>query len=138
MNSYLPFALFDDLTRDVNRLFDGRAEPRRNAQNTWLPAVDISETDDAYLLSMDVPGVAGDTIDISIENKVLVIKGERKIDHGDKKLTINERWQGEFARRFTLPDSVDIDHIAAKVENGVLGLHIPKVAAAAPRKITVQ
>ncbi|QQD18407.1 Hsp20/alpha crystallin family protein [Spongiibacter nanhainus] len=138
MNSYLPFALFNDLQRDVNRLFDNRVEPY-SSSGRWSPAVDIVESDAGYLLTMDVPGVSRESIDITIDSGVLTVSGERKVDHGEEaKVAINERWQGQFVRRFNLPDTVDEEQVAAKVENGVLALHIPKAAAAAPRKITVQ
>ena len=138
MNSYLPFALFNDLQRDVNRLFDNRVESY-SSSGRWSPAVDIVESDAGYLLTMDVPGVSRESIDITIDSGVLTVSGERKVDHGEEaKVAINERWQGQFVRRFNLPDTVDEEQVAAKVENGVLALHIPKAAAAAPRKITVQ
>jgi HSP20 family protein len=134
MNSYLPFTLFGDLSRN----FDSRGEPAEKARRAWAPAVDISEADDAYLLSMDVPGISREAIEVSVDGGVLTVKGERTIDYADTKLAVNERWQGEFVRRFSLPDTVDQEKIAAKVENGVLALHIPKLAAAEPRRITVQ
>ncbi len=134
MNSYLPFALFNDLSRGI----DHRSEPREPVNRAWAPAVDISETDDAYLLSMDVPGIDRDAIEVSIDNNVLTVKGERNIDHGNGKLAVSERWQGHFLRRFSLPDSIDQEQIAAKVDNGVLALHLPKLAVAEPRRITVQ
>lgn len=140
MNSYLPFALFNDLQRDVNRLFDNRPAPQATTANgRWAPSVDIIESDSGYLLTMDVPGVDRESIEVTIDGGVLSVSGERKIDHGEEaKVAINERWQGQFVRRFSLPDTVDEEQVAAKVENGVLALHIPKAAAAAPRKITVQ
>lgn len=134
MNSYLPFALFNDLSR----AFDDKGNHRESLKQAWTPAVDIAETADAYLLSIDVPGLSRDAVEVSIDNKILTIKGERRIDHGEAKLALNERWQGHFQRRFSLPDSVDEEGIAAKIENGVLALHLPKSVAAEPRRISVQ
>ncbi len=134
MNSYLPFTLFNDL----NRAFDNRQEGREDRRRHWSPAVDISETEDAYLLSMDVPGINREAIEVSVDGAVLTVKGQREIDHGEHRLALNERWQGEFVRRFSLPDTVNQEQIAAKIDNGVLALHIPKLAAAEPRRISIQ
>lgn len=134
MNSYLPFTLFGDFSR----AFDPRSEAGQEARRSGSPAVDISETGDAFLLSMDVPGINREAIEVSVDAGVLTVKGQRSIDYAEHKLAVNERWQGEFQRRFSLPDTVDQENIAAKVENGVLALHIPKVAAAEPRRIAVQ
>ncbi len=134
MNSYLPFTVFSDL----NRVFDSRQEGREDRRRSWSPAVDICEADDAYLLSMDVPGISREDIDVSIDGAVLTVKGRREIDGGEHRMAVNERWQGEFVRRFSLPDTVDQERVAAKVENGVLALHIPKLAVAEPRRISVQ
>ena len=98
MNSYLPFTLFGDLSRN----FDSRGEPAEKARRAWAPAVDISEAGDAYLLSMDVPGISREAIEVSVDGGVLTVKGERTIDYADAKLAVNERWQGEFVRRFSL------------------------------------
>lgn len=139
MNSYLPFSLFEDFQRDFGRYAGNRSEVPTSGQNRrWLPSVDIVENDDGYLLTMDVPGVSSDSIEVTVHGGVLAVSGERKNDYADRKLAIAERWQGQFMRRFSLPESVDQDQIAAKVENGVLALHIPKQADEAPRKITVQ
>lgn len=134
MNSYLPFTLFGDL----GRVLDSDRELNRESRRPGSVPVDISEAADAYLLSMDVPGINRDAIEVSVEAGVLTVKGERSIDYAERKLALNERWQGEFVRRFSLPDTVDQEQIAAKVENGVLALHLPKLAAAEPRRIAVQ
>lgn len=138
MNTYIPFSLFDDLQRDVGRFLDQRAAPASSRTSTAVPAVDIVEQDHAYFLTMDVPGVSGDSIDVTVHSGVLTVSGERKSSFGDDKIAVNERWQGQFVRRFSLPDSVDQAQIEAKAENGVLALRIPKQAAETPRKITVQ
>lgn len=134
MNSYLPFTLFGDL----GRVLDSDRDFNRESRRPGSVPVDISEAADAYLLSMDVPGINRDAIEVSVEAGVLTVKGERSIDYAERKLALNERWQGEFVRRFSLPDTVDQEQIAAKVENGVLALHLPKLAAAEPRRISVQ
>lgn len=136
MNSYLPFALFNEL-RDVNRAFDRQpSDSERVAQ--WQPAVDICENEGGFLLVMDVPGIAPDGVDITVHNGVLTVQGERKTDTEVPKAGIKERWQGQFIRRFSLPEGIEADEIAAKIEHGVLALNIPKSTVDEPRKIRVQ
>lgn len=136
MNSYLPFTLFNEL-RDVNRAFDRQSSDSERAAQ-WQPAVDICENDGGFLLVMDVPGIAPEAVDISVHNGVLTVQGERNLDTQETKTSIRERWQGQFIRRFSLPDGVEIDEIAAKIEHGVLALNIPKSAVDEPKKIRVQ
>jgi HSP20 family protein len=136
MNSYLPFTLFNEL-RDINRGFDRQASDGERAAQ-WQPAVDICENEGGFLLVMDIPGIAPDAVDITVHNGVLTVQGERKTDAQATKSSIKERWQGQFTRRFSLPEGVEADEIAAKIEHGVLALNIPKSTVDEPRKITVQ
>ena len=105
-----------------------------------MPAVDIKEAKDAYEVVADVPGVEPKDIDVSLEDGVLTVKGERKSDANDEGegFTTIERTYGIFNRRFTLPDTADADNISAKTEHGVLKLHIPKKEKVLPKKISVQ
>jgi HSP20 family protein len=135
MNTYLPFSIFNEL-HDADRLFDRLPDNERRPQ--WQPAVDICENDSGYLLTMDIPGVAADAIDVAVHNGVLTVSGERKLSLSDKRLSLNERWQGKFVRRFSLPELVDDENIIAKCEQGVQALNIPKSSQQQPRKILVQ
>ena len=105
----------------------------------WAPAVDIAETDEAFVLTADLPGVAKDAIEITMEDGVLTISGERSSVSEEKtaELYRSERHYGKFSRRFTLPESADVDRISAASDNGVLTVTIPKKAELAPRRITV-
>ncbi len=111
-----------------------------DAVSDWVPSVDIKEDKDAYEVSADVPGVDPKDIDVSLEEGVLTVKGERKAENKDegKGYTRTERVYGNFSRRFTLPDTVDADNISAKTEHGVLTLRIPKKEKALPKKIAVE
>lgn len=136
MSSYIPFSLFDSFQRDLDRYAIGRpAVPQQAA----APSVDVVENDEVYLLTMDVPGVAAEAIDVTVHDGVLEVRGERSIGESDPlRSALRERWQGKFLRRFKLPETVDEEQIVARVEQGVLALHIPKRARQTPRKITVQ
>lgn len=137
---YEPFRLFGRFNNDINRLLSGtmaQDEPRQSGG--WLPAVDIREEDERFVLYADIPGVAREAIDISLENDVLTIKGERSIDDtaAAEGIRRRERGQGAFLRRFTLPDTVNTDSITAAMKDGVLRIEIPKQAKPLARRITV-
>lgn len=116
-------------------------EPTRtSAKQPWMPAVDITEQENQFLVVADIPGFTAEDISISVDKRVLTVGGKREeaVSATDDGYSRIERYSGDFERRFTLPESVDIDAVSAKVENGILTLTIPKLKEAAVRKITVQ
>lgn len=123
--------LFQDA---VNRLF---SEPP--AARPWAPAVDIYETENALVLKADLPDVNPAEVQIQIEEGTLMIKGERKFESVDGRGGYHriERSYGEFARYFSLPDTVDNDHVKADYRNGVLSVTLPKKETAKPRSIKI-
>lgn len=141
---YEPWTLATRLHRDLDRLltrdFPGRDDESQGAVSDWIPAVDVQETKDAFVITADLPGVKPDDIDITMENGVLTLCGRRS----DEKRTEEngyrriERTSGEFFRRFTLPDSADPESITAHTANGVLNLRIGKRADVQPRRIQVK
>lgn len=106
----------------------------------WTPAVDIKEEDDKYVLHADIPGVKPEDIEVSMDNGVLTIKGERKLESEEEKENYKriERLHGVFYRRFALPDDADPEKIEATGKHGVLEVVIPKMEAQKPRKIEVK
>jgi HSP20 family protein len=118
----------------VNRLLD------RNTARPWVPAVDIFETENEWVLKADLPDVKMENIDIQIENGTLTLKGERKFqgEENGKGYHRVERSYGTFARYFTLPDTVDSEKVRADYANGVLTVTLPKKEVAKPRTIKVQ
>jgi HSP20 family protein len=118
-----PLSLFDDFDRELDRwLGDGEVS------KTFRPACDVSETENAYFISFDVPGVDKDDIRLEVENQNLIVSGERKVE--DEKKTehgfYSEKSYGSFQRVFALPDTVDPDKIDAHYDNGVLNISIEK------------
>lgn len=109
-----------------------------NAQ--WVPAVDVNETEDTYLIEADVPGMAPADIEVTLEKGVLTLKGERKSEKAaeEKGARHVERSFGSFVRRFSLPDTADAESIDARVEQGVLRLTIKKKAESKPRRIEIK
>ena len=126
---------FLNLEDALGRLF---AAPQ--AEQPWTPAVDVAENHNALILKADLPGVEQKDIAINLENGTLTLKGERKFEKTEEKEGYHriERGFGAFARSFTLPDSVDAEHVKAEFKNGVLVVTLPKKELAKPRAIAVQ
>ena len=145
---YEPFGLLDRFQKELNRLGGWEnflsAENGDDASNVvtsnWRPAVDIKEEDNRFVILADIPGVDPKDIEITMENGVLTIRGERREDHEEDKEGFRrvERVRGSFYRRFTLPDTADHERIEAKGKDGVLEVVIPKHAKVQPRRISVQ
>ena len=135
-----PMDSFRGFRGELDRIFNTNAEAYTDTATDWVPSVDIKECKDAYEVSADVPGVEPKDIDISLEDGVLTVKGERRAETKDERdsYTRTERNYGSFYRRFTLPDTADAEKISAKTEHGVLKLHIPKKEKALPKKISVE
>lgn len=128
-----------DLEDRMNRFFGNLPmEPEWN-RGTWLPAVDLHEEDDAYILEADLPGMTRDDIDLQIEDDVVTLKGHREQKHEDKREGYErlERSYGSFTRSFRIPGGVDSSKAEAKFDNGVLRVTLPKPEDAKPRQIKV-
>jgi HSP20 family protein len=109
----------------------------------WYPRVDLREHDQEFVLVADLPGLNQDDINISVEHNVLTLQGQRTVEHEAQNgqngyAHYRERAYGPFCRRFTLGAAVDADTITATYKAGVLEVHIPKTAAAQPKRIAVQ
>lgn len=133
---YEPWGLLSQLQRELERAHEGNGSI---ATAEWAPAVDIKEESDKFVLHADIPGVKPEDIEVSMEDGVLTIKGEKKTEAKTEKEHYKrvERTYGSFYRRFSLPDTADPNAISAKAKNGVLELIIPKREAVQPKKINV-
>jgi HSP20 family protein len=125
------FRLFDTFLND--------AGGEDLASRTWVPPVDIQETDDAYRIQAELPGLTKDDVQITLENNVLRLSGERKFEKDVTKENYHrvERTYGTFSRSFALPSQVSSDKVEAKFENGVLSITVPKAELAKPRRISI-
>ena len=143
LTSYEPRDVMSRLQREINRLFDidsTDSEPSSDVLSDWSPAVDILEFDDNFSLYVDLPGVSADAVELTLENSVLTISGQReKAVDGDKQPARRrlERGTGRFYRRFILPRSIDQEKVKAHSRDGVLEISIPKQAKAQPRRIEI-
>jgi HSP20 family protein len=106
----------------------------------WAPALDISERKDAYLVTVELPGVQADDLQVTLEDGLLTIQGERHFAHDSSEQQFHrvERRYGAFRRSITLPAQVQAEQIEASVDNGVLQIMVPKMEAAKPKRIQVR
>ena len=128
--------LFDESFRGINR---GAGEEDW-ALGAWAPAVDIYEKDGNIVLKAELPGVDPKDVDVRVENNVLTLRGERKVDNEVKQENYHrvERAYGSFTRSFTLPSVVDLEKIKADYKDGVLKVTLPKREEAKPKQINIQ
>ena len=137
---YEPIDLFGRFNNEINRFLAGAmSQDETGPTGDWRPAVDIREEDSRFVLFADIPGVDREAIDISLEDDVLTIRGERRTTGGEQAdgLKRRERIHGTFLRRFTLPDTVNGESISATAKDGVLRIEIPKQARPQPRRIAI-
>jgi len=143
---YEPRNFVRDVSEEFNRLFGGRfggylpTDGGDLAATDWLPAVDIKEEDNRFLVRADLPGVDPKDVEITLQNGTLAIKGKRESEakREEQDYYRVERVYGEFYRRFVLPDSADPDKVSAKYDKGVLEIDIGKSEARKPKRIAVK
>jgi len=144
--NYEPWSLLDRFQQQLNQMgyaekaIAGNDNDYSNVVTSrWSPAVDIKEEADRFLITADLPGVDPKDIEITMDNGVLSIKGERQSEAREEKEGYKrvERVSGAFYRRFSLPDTADAERIEAKGKDGVLEVILPKHEKVQPRKIQV-
>jgi HSP20 family protein len=142
-----PFRDLVSIQERMNRLFDDafRGNPRASGEDewalggTWAPSVDIFEQEGNIVLKAELPGMDAKDVEIHVENNVLTLRGERKLDDEVKRDSYHrvERSYGAFARSFTLPSVVDTERIKADYKDGVLRVTLPKKEEAKPKQISI-
>jgi HSP20 family protein len=128
------------MRREMDRAMDTRADEGSSvATSDWVPAVDIKEEKDRFVIIADIPGVDPKDIEVHMENGMLTIKGEKETEKKEEREGYKrvERSYGSFYRRFSLPDTADAEKITAQSNNGVLEVSIAKQEQVQPRKISV-
>lgn len=130
------------LNRDLDRLAARRmpAGDSEAAVSDWLPAVDVIEEKDRFVLRADLPGVDPADIEVSMDAGVLSIAGQRLQESRSEDVGLQrmERVSGRFFRRFSLPDTTDAENIKAQCRNGILEVSIPKLPEIQARRIEVE
>ena len=131
------------LQREIDRVFDsffgnGNGSDEAAAA-TWTPRVDLAETEDGYLIHLDVPGMSKEDLDINFHENALTVRGERKAEEASEQRNYVrvERAYGSFYRSFTLPKAIKHEGIEANYQDGVLTVRVPKAEESKPRRIEV-
>ena len=130
-----------EMNRVFGTVFDS-ATPRNGVRTTvrrWIPAMDVVETDDHYVLRADLPGLSEGDVNVELEDSVLTISGKRSTEHEERKNGYRrvERSYGSFSRSVTLPEGVDADGIQANFDKGVLEVKVAKPEQIKPRKVAI-
>jgi len=122
------------------RFFDETFPARSGRPGRWVPAVDISEDDQKYVITAELPGIAKDDVHVEVHENVMTIRGEKRSEREEKKEQTRwvERSYGSFSRSFTLPSNAAADRVNAAFKDGVLTIELPKLEAAKPKVISVR
>src|SRR3954469_6629038 len=131
--------LQNEMNRLFNTAFDAPAAGNGQTLRRWMPAMDLVETEDHFVLRADLPGLSEEDGAIEIDERVLTVSGERKAEHETTKEGYHrvERAFGKFSRALTLPDGVDAEAVTARFDKGVLEISIPKPEEKKPRKVSI-
>jgi HSP20 family protein len=140
-----PVRELSTIQNEMNRLFNTFFEAPAagggavTSARRWVPAMDLVESEDEFVLRADLPGLSEEDVNIELEDNVLTISGERKSEHEQRKEGYYrvERASGSFARSLTLPEGVDPEKVRAQFDRGVLEVRIPKPEQRKPRKVTI-
>lgn len=149
MNSIVqwdPFRELEDMHRRLNSLFDGGRAQRHGGEKEalvvaeWEPAVDIHEDEKNYVIKAELPDVKREDVHVTVENGVLTLTGERKMEKEEKNRKYHrvERSYGSFLRSFALPDDIDPKKVNAGFKDGVLTVTVAKAEGTKPRQIEVK
>ena len=139
-----PFGDFDRMRREMDRMWDSFFERRPwfmvEEEGEWLPALDLAETGDEFVVKAEIPGLDPKDIDISLSQNMLTIKGEKKQEREEKEENYHfiERSYGSFARSIQLPGEVNHQKITTSYKNGVLKIHLPKSEEAKKKKVKIK
>jgi HSP20 family protein len=129
----------EPFSQEVNRLFNTLFDAGE-AQQRWMPAMDLVESEDHFVLKADLPGLAEEDVNIEIQDNTLTVSGERQAEHEqhEKGWYRIERTFGSFSRSLTLPEGIDPDAVTAQFDRGVLSVHIPKPEQRKPRRVSIK
>lgn len=136
-----PFHNLSTLQEQVNRLFDSKFSHSGGTATltAWVPSVDVYETENELVIKADLPEIAEKDLDVRVENNMLTVRGERKLEQKVKEDNYlrMERSYGAFSRSFSLPNTVDTQAVKAEYKNGVLSVTLPKRAESKPKQVKI-
>lgn len=132
----IDFSSLYDMPKEMDRIFEMFRNSNVMQRRYVYPLVNVSETDESYVVDACIPGVSPDEVDLTLTSRSLVIKGERKSPEG--RYFRQERMAGTFQRVITLNVPVSRDQVKAKASNGILRITLPKVEEVKPRRISIE
>jgi HSP20 family protein len=143
MRALIPAPGLPAFRREMGRLFDRFWEedgPEMATMNEWYPSLDFSENADAFVARFEIPGLEPKDVQVTLQNNVLTVKGEKKeeIKEKDERIYRMERVHGAFSRSIRLPSAVDAGKVNARFMNGVLTITVPKAPEARTANIPIQ
>jgi HSP20 family protein len=132
-------ALQSEMSRFMNQVWGTSGTGGGESPSTWMPAVDVWETEDELVLALDLPGIPEDRVSVEVDDGVLTVSGERERDTEEKadRFYRFERRFGQFSRSVTLPQGIDPSRIDASFRDGVLEIHVPKPEERKPTRIQI-
>ena len=144
MSRWDPFRDLMSIQNELNRLFGrtyaGQESPSSSMAGAWVPPLDVFESKDKFVVSVELPGIEPDGVELSVEDSTLIIRGERSFykDVPEEAFHRVERRYGAFARSLSLPPTANAEGIQASFDKGILTIEVPKAEEAKPKKITIQ
>jgi HSP20 family protein len=137
-----PARELQSIQQEMNRLLGTAFDSQTGAGNgsrRWIPAMDLVEEGEHFVLRADLPGVEGHAVNVELQDSVLTISGERRSEHDERTDGYQrlERAYGSFSRSLTLPEGIDPDAINASFNNGVLKVTVPKPEQRKPRRVAI-
>lgn len=135
---WTPWHELESINRQLSRMLE--ESPESEGHNSWLPAVDIHETEETFIVEAELPGIDKKDVKVNVENGMLTLSGERRYEKELKQENRHriERSYGRFVRSFSLPSQVDAAKVAARMEDGVLRITLPKAEAVKPKSIAIE
>lgn len=145
LTRFSDFPEMESIRRDMDRFFDDlvpfswkEANGGKN-MDLWAPNTDMSETEDEYLITVDLPGISKKDVEVNFQDNRLTISGERSTEEQEEKENYlrKERYTGRFLRTFTFPGAIKDEEIVAKFKDGVLTINVPKSEVSKPTKVSI-
>jgi len=130
----------DELNRLFGRTFTGPEAMRPAASGQWMPAMDVFETEDKIVATLELPGIEPKEVDVAVEDSTLTVSGKREFTSETNEDNYHrvERRYGSFTRSISLPQTVDTEKVSARFDKGVLTIEVPKVERAKPKRIEIE
>jgi HSP20 family protein len=133
-----PIREFEQLQEEMGRLIQGAWSPASGDGGSWIPFADVEETDSAWIVEAEVPGVSREDINVELRNGELIISGDVKEREGRGRVRRRARRTGHFEYDVTLPGETDEEHVDATLREGVVTVRVPKTKQAKPRRVEVR